>query len=264
MRAFVGIVFVAASFSGLGCAKEATPTPHDVAARFHALVDTLDLNFPGASVAHLEAFLRENEGYEIADSARVEIERLRDAAAGRYHEARELAREGEFDAAETTLKDLALLPDTEDGASAARHLEFEFYFEQAKWLLIRQRFQESEAVARDLLARDLNRFQRDQVEQILDHVGNVDAAMGQSNRAHAEGACRQLIVFLANVYVNEGRYPESLSLSDLDTLDPYTSKSIVRALASIDDYHASQDNYSLVAVSKQGHRFRIVDGEIQD
>jgi hypothetical protein len=73
-----------------------------------------------------------------------------------------------------------------------------------------------------------------------------------------------LIVFLANVYVNEGRYPESLSLSDLDTLDPYTSKSIVRALASIDDYHASQDNYSLVAVSKQGHRFRIVDGEIQD
>ena len=264
MRAFIGFIIVAASFSGLGCAKKTAPTPHEVATHFHALLDTLDANSPGAAVVRLEAFLRENENYEIADSVRLEVKRFREATDGRYHEARELAREGEFDGAEFILKDLAQVPDTEDGASAERHLEFDFYFEKAKWLLTRQRFDESEAVARELLARDLNRFQRDQVEQILDHVGNVDAAIGQSDRAHAEGACRQLIVFLANVYVNEGQYPESLSLSDLDNLDPYTSKSIVRALASIDDYHASQDNYSLVAVSKQGHRFRIVDGEIKD
>jgi hypothetical protein len=264
MRTAIAIALVAAVFAGAGCAEEPAPTPAEVATRYHALLDTLDVNSPGASVERLDAFLRENESYEIADSARLEMKRFRAATDGRYHEARELARDGEFDAAEFILKDLARVPDTEDGASAARHLEFEFYFEKAKWLLIRQRFDESEAVARDLLARDLNRFQRDQVEQILDHVGNVDAAIGQSDRAHAEGACRQLIVFLANVYVNDGRYPVSLSLTDLENLDPYTSKSIMGALASIDDYRASQDNYSLVAVSKQGHRFRIVDGEIRN
>lgn len=263
MRKFVGVVFVAMSLSGVGCAKEA-PTPHDVAARFHALVDTLDVNSPGESVELLQTFLGEYESWEIADSVRLEMERFRAATDGRYHEARELARDGEFDGAEYILKDLARVSDTEDGASAKRHLEFEFYFEKAKWFLIRQRFDESEAVARDLLARDLNRFQRDQVEQILDHVGNVDAAIGQSDRARAEGACRQLMVFLANVYVNDGRYPERLSLSDLENLDPYTSKTIIGALASIDDYQASEDNYSLVAVSKSGHRFRIVDGEIQN
>lgn len=262
MRAMVGIVFLV--LTGTGCAQEKTATPGEVQARFHALLDTLDTNSPGESVQSLEAFRREYKQYEIADSARLEMERFQSATDGRYHEARELARRGEFDGAEYILKDLARVPDTEDGASAARHLEFEFYFEKSKWLLVRQRFDESEAVARELLSRDLNRFQHDQVEQILDHVGNVDAAIGQSERAQTEAACRQLIVFLANLYVNDGRYPESLSLSDLENLDPYTSKSIRSALASIDDYEASQDNYSLVAVGTQGQRFRIVDGEIKN
>lgn len=258
---------VAASLALLlapACAQRESPTPNDVSARFHSLRDSLDADAPGEAVHSLEAFVDENRRYQIADSARVEMLRFRSMLDGRYHEARELAREGEFDAAEWMLRDLALLPHTEDGASAARHLEFEFYFEKAKWLLIRQRFDESEAVARELLTRDLNRFQRDQVEQILDHTANIDGAIGMSERSKAEGACRQLIVFLANVYVNEGRYPASLSLDDLERLDPYSSRTIVDALASIDDYRGSQDNYSLVAVSKRGDRFRIVDGKIED
>ncbi len=162
------------------------------------------------------------------------------------------------------LKDLTFVPETEDGAAAERHLEFEFYYEKAKWLLVRQRFEESEVVARSLLEQDLNRFQRDQVEQILDHVSNVDAAIGMSQSTQAEAACRQLIVYLANLYVNDGRYPDSFSLSDLESMDPYSSRSIARELASIDDYQATQDHYSLVAVSKHGQRFRIVDGNIED
>jgi hypothetical protein len=245
------------------CAQQQSPTPDDVSARFHSLRDSLDADFPGEAIHSLEAFVDENARYQVADSARAETLRFRSMLDGRYHEARELAREGEFDAAEFMLRDLALLPDTEDGASAARHLEFEFHFEKAKWLLVRQRFEESEAVARALLTRDLNRFQRDQVEQILDYSANVDGAMAMSRRANAEGACRQLVVFLANLYVNDGHYPSSLSLADLENLDPYASRTIADALESIEDYRATPDTYSLVAVSKDGHRFRIENGKIE-
>lgn len=259
------VIIVTATFALLSaCANEKAETPRDVSVKFHTLLDSLDADSPGASAHDLESFLKENARYSIADSVRHEIAVRRGATHGRYHEARELARDGEFEHAERMLVDLARLPDTDDGASASRHLEFEFYFEKAKWLLVRQRFEESEAVTRTLLTRDLNRFQRDQAEQILDHVGNVDAAIGMSERAQAEEACRQLIVFLANLYVNDGRYPQSLSLADLERLDPYVSRTIARELASIDDYQASQDSYSLVAVGKRGERFRIVNGNIAD
>jgi len=246
-----------------GCEKEKAATPRDVSANFHALLDSLDAESPGQSAELLEAFAREHASYQIADSARLEMKRLEVASEGRYHEARELARDGQFDRAEHMLRDLALSTDTEDGVSAARHLEFEFYFEKAKWLLIRQRFEESEAVARELLTHDLNRFQRDQVEQILDHAAHIDAAVEMTEHSQADGACRQLVVFLANLYVNEGQYPNTLSLSELERLDPYSSRSIVEALESIEDYQATRDNYSLVAVSKRGERFRIVDGKIE-
>jgi hypothetical protein len=248
----------------IACAQQKSPTPDDVSAHYHALLDSLHADWPGESTQRLEAFLNEYEKYAIADSVRLELALAKDATRGRYHYARELARDGEFDAAESILKDLARATDTEDGASAAKHLEYEFYYEKAKWLLVRQRFPESEQVARDLLARDLNRFQRDQVEQVLDYVANVNGAIGMGERAKAEAACRQLIVFLANLYVNDGRYPETLSLADLERLDPYSSRSIVNALASIDEYRAWQDHYSLVVVGKQGHRFEVVDGQIKE
>ncbi len=257
----IALLFAAGA---IACSAHKDPTPREVSSRYHALLDSLDADSPGASVSTLEAFAGEYAHYQIADSARLEMKRLRAESEGRYHEARELARDGEFDLAERMLEDLARIPETDDGASAVRHLEFEFYIEKARWLLVRQRFEESEAVARVLLMRDLTRFQRDQAEQILDYTGNAGAAMGMSNRAKTESACRQLIVFLANVYVNDGRYPESLSLPDLERLDPYTSKSITSTLASIDDYHATQDNYSLVAVGKDGHRFKVVDGNIEE
>ena len=247
----------------LGC-SEKSPTPQDVATRYHALVDSLDADEPGAAVQSLEGFLDQNKNYDIADSVEYQIAVHRGEMQGRYHEARELARDGEFDQAEEILQDLALAPDTEDGASAKQHLEFEFYIEKAKWLLVRQRFDESEAVARELLTHDLSRFQRDQVEQVLDFVSNVDGAVAMGEQAKAQAACRQLIVFMANLFVNEGHYPESLSLSDLERLDPYASRTITNELESIEDYRTWEDKYSLVAVSKQGQRFKIVNGTIED
>ena len=261
-RVRVGVFMTA--FVVASCTQKQGPTPANVSTRYHAMLDTLDVNRPGAALVALETFANENQVYSVADSVDQEIIVWRGAIQGRYHQARELAREGEFDAAERNLRDLALLPQTEDGNSAAQHLEFEFYFEKAKWLLVRQRFEESEAVARELLSHDLNRFQRDQVEQILDHVANVDGAEAMVHRSRAEGACRQLIVLMANLYVNDGQYPASMSISDLKRLDPYYWRQIANELSAIEDYHATQDNYSLVAVGQNGERFHVVNGTLEN
>lgn len=247
-----------------GCTRAKQPTPPDVQAGFHALLDTLSVDTPGESAELLSTFLKSAQKYEIADSAQVELNLVRAETTGRYLKARELARDGEFDRAEHMLQDLARAPGMPDGQSARTHLEFEFYIEKAKSLLVRQRFEEARAVAQELLTRDLSRFQIDEVEKILDYAGHVDAAMEMVSIQDARNACRQLIVLLANVFVNEGTYPPSLSLADMDRLEPYGTKSITRTLASIDDYKVWQDHYSLVAVSKGGQRFRIVDGQLED
>jgi len=261
-RVRVGVFMTA--FVMASCAQKQGPTPSDVSARYHAMLDTLDVEQPGASLLALEDFRDANQNYTVADTVEQDILDWRGTIQGRYHQARELARDGEFDRAERMLKDLALLPQTEDGSSAVQHLEFEFYFEKAKSLMIRQRFEESEAVARELLTRDLSRFQRDQVEQILDHTANIGVAEGMVGKSRTEGACRQLIVLMANLYVNEGQYPASMSLGDLERLDPYYWRSIANELSAIEDYHASQDTYSLVAIGKNGERFRIVNGTLEN
>jgi tetratricopeptide (TPR) repeat protein len=255
----------------IGCAGERDSheavqrTPVEVKVEFFALLETLDEDQPGAAVEGLRAFLSEYKGYEIADTVRTEIERFHSYADGRYHEARELAREGRFDRAEEILEDLARLPKTIDGEAAEKHLEFDYHLGKAQWLLMRQRYRESAAVARALLERDLTPTQADQVESILDNVGHVDAALAHAERASAHNACRHVTVMLAQQFVEEGRYPSDLSLEDLKSWDPHGSRSILRGLSSIEDYRASSDTYSFVAVSAQGqHRIHVVDGEIQD
>ena len=80
----------------------------------------------GASAAGLAVFLETCRAYEIAPEVEAEMDRLRALGEGRYHEARELARKGEFDRAEAILEDLArYYPDTPDGESAKEHLRFE-------------------------------------------------------------------------------------------------------------------------------------------
>ena len=241
------------------------PSPPEVQAEFFALLESADPEYPGANAEKLRAFLREYLAYDIADTVLIELERQRAAASGRYHAARELARQGQFTRAQKILEDLAYhLPETPDGVSAREHLQFDFDMAKAKWLMVRQRFAECEAVARSLLQRDLTPNQLAQVEEILDSVSFVAAAQKQAERSSAENACRQLRVVLANQFVEMGGYPSRLTLDDLEKLDPYTSRDIRRALSAIEDYRANRDGYSFVAVSALGnHRIRVVDGEIQ-
>jgi hypothetical protein len=241
------------------------PTPHEVEMEFLSIVESADPDRPGKSAVELHEFLRANAGYEIADTVRVEIDRFRAAAADRYHDARELARRGKFDRSRDILTDLAeYFPDTPEGQSAREYLKFDFDMGRAKWLMVRQRFVECEAVARDLLDRDLTAHQMAQVEDILDSVGYVAAAQKQAERSSAESACQQLRVLLANEYVEMGGYPSRLSLEDIEEMDPFASRDIQRGLSAIENYHATRDGYSLVAVSAHGnHRIAIVNGEIQ-
>jgi hypothetical protein len=249
----------------LGCAKEEVttekaPTPPAVATEFHALLDSLADFAPEAAVGRLEAFLNAYGHYSIADTVSVERDRFHSTAQGRYHVARELARQGEFTQAERILNDLAdHLPDTPDGQSATQYLEFDFYFAKAQWLMIRQRYEETEVVANALLDHDLTPSQTNQVEMILDNADNVNAALSQSEKAQARSACRQVAIVLQTVYVEEGAYPASFSLEDAQRWGS------VHGLSAIEDYNGSAHNFSFVGVSDKGrHRIRVVDGQIQN
>ncbi|NNG16352.1 MAG: hypothetical protein HKM89_07720 [Gemmatimonadales bacterium] len=263
MRALSFILVV--SVAMVGCSKS-QPTPPEVDAEFRALLETMDEELPGASAARLSEFMKANSAYEIVTEVEGEIERLRSLADGRYHAARELAREGDFDRAEAMLEDLAThLPETSGGESAKEHLAFDFYLGKAQWLMVRQRWEESGAVARLLLERDLTRVQREQVETILDGAGHVGAAYSQAERAQARAACRHLVIYLQMMYADEGQYPSRLSLSDVEEWDPVGSRSILRALSSIENYQQTDRGFSFTAVSARGdHRIRVVDGTIEE
>lgn len=258
------VCYLAASL--FGCTGERASTPREVEVQFHSLLDSLDQDSPGASVAALEAFVHQYGDYDIADTAQVEIDRFRAETEDRYHEARELARDGDFDRAEHILVDLAdHLADTPDGENAQRFLEFEFYFSKAKWMMVHQRFEECGAVARELLEGDLTAYQSEQVEMILDNVGYANTAVSMSERANAQNACRQLSMMLTQRFVEEGLYPQSLSLSDVEDWESYSSESIIRGLSAIEDFKTSTHTFSFVGVSSSGrHRIRVEDGRIEN
>lgn len=260
------LVVIFLSATAIGCSKEPEPTPAAIDGEFRTLLETLDPERPGASVTRLTDFMTQYAKYDIVPEIEAEIARLRAAADGRYHQARELAREGDFARAEAMLDDLAThLPETSDGASAKKHLGFDFYLGKAQWLMVRERWDESGEVARLLLERDLSRTQKEQVEAILDAAGHVGAAKSQAERAQARAACRQLMILLETKYVDEGQYPARLSLADVEDWDPYGSRSILRALSTIQGYQRTDRSYSFTAVSAgKQHRIRIVDGAIED
>jgi hypothetical protein len=268
------LILIAVATFAVGCSdappepppEVAQPTPPEVEEAFQVLKAEFDGDRPGASVQRLRVFLDENRDYDIADRVQAEVDGFRLLAEGRYHDARELARQGRFARAEVMLEDLALhLADTADGEAAQGHLEFDFHFVRAQWFLIRQRYSESADVARPLLKRDLTPVQMDQVEALLDQVGNVGEALSLAERQAALSAVRQLSIALAQYYVEEGRYPSHLSLDDLDGLGGFGSRGIARGLSDIQEYRPTRDGYSFVAVSAKGqHRVRIVDGTIQD
>ncbi len=241
------------------------PTPAEVRAEFRALRAAVDQQRPGAAVASLTAFMHEQSRYDIVPEVESEIERLLSVAEGRYQEAREIARQGDFERAEGVLEDLSThLPGIADGASAKAHLAFDFHLHRAQWLMVRQRWEETEAVARPLLDRDLTRTQAEQVQTLLDGVSQVGAALNQAAATQTRAACRQLIILLEMIYMEEGAYPATLTLSEVESLDALGSRAILRSLSAIERYQSSGGSYSFVAVGAGGaDRVRVVDGNFE-
>ena len=70
---------------------------------------------------------------------------------------------------------------------------------------------------------------------------------------------------LVQRYVDEGRYPSSLSIADIAIWGPQDSGFILRGLSSIEDYEASEHRFSFTGVSSKGHhRVRVVDRQVTD
>ncbi len=264
---FIVVLSIVVLVTAIGCSRPQS-TPPEVTADFEALLERVDNEHPGASVAMLTDFMNENKTYSISSEVEKEIDHLRVLADDRYHEAREIAREGDFDRAEAMLKDLAIhMEGTLEGESAKQHLKFDFYLGKAQWLMVRQRWEESAEVARFLIkAEDLTREQKEQVETILDNAGHVGAAYSQAVKAQAQAACRHLVMYLEMKNAEEGRYPSRLSLSDVEEWDPVGSRSIIRTLSSIEDYQQTdRGGYSFTAVSaEKQHRIHVTDGVIGD
>ena len=240
-------------------------TPPEVAARYQALVDELDEGLPGAAVARLENFRERNSGFEVARLAEEEIGRFRSLANGRYHLARELARDGEFDRARSVLEDLGThLPDTADGESARRHLETgDFDVGQAQWLASRQRWKESERVARAALERGVRGPGAEQLERILDNAGMVSAARSTAARTQVMAACRQVMIVLEVTMADQGEYPARFSLADVEAYDAVGSRGIRHSLSAVEGYRRTAGAYDLVCVGTDGeNRVRVVGGEL--
>jgi hypothetical protein len=135
--------------------------------------------------------------------------------------------------------------------------------EKARYFLVRQRFEEAREIGEWLVTQDLNRFQRDEAEKILDYTGHIDAAMSMVESQNVVSACRQLIVLFASQYADNGFYPATFSLADLEKFDAYTAKSIGRNINQIESYTSTQDHYTLVALGRDGKHYTIEDGELK-
>lgn len=248
-----------------GCSQKKTPAPAPVAESYHALRDSLSDAPPAAAANRLAEFQHLHARYTLSDTVLLEVDRLRAVAADGYHEAREMARRGEFDRAEILLQDLATyLPGTPAGSSAAEYLAFDFGMSKAQWLMARQRFGESESAARELLDHELTPVQANQVEALLDNLGYVDAAFSQVERQDARNACRHLSVVLMQQFVEEGRYPSRLSIRDIEDWPAHDSEFVLRGLSAIEGYRMTDQGYSFVGVSTSGaHRIRVTDGRME-
>ena len=67
----------------------------------------------------------------------------------------------------------------------------------------------------------------------------------------------------ATRYADNGYYPPTFDLTDLEQLDGYSKSSIIAAISRIESYSATQDHYTLVALGTDGRRYTIDNGELK-
>ncbi len=247
-----------------GCVDK-VETPLQVLEEYQELITSLDPDRIGDSIERLESFRDRHRRYVIMRSAEKEIEALGRQVPDRYHLARELARDGDYERAETILLDLTKhFAQSPDGRNAAEYLKFEFHFSMAQQLLMARRPDLAELVARQLASRRLTAIQTQQLERLLDSITTTIRAQGQADQARAQSASRQIQVLLAQRYVEYDSYPEELTLETLDLLNRDRADRIRSDLSAIEGYQTSGRGFSMTTVSRNGgYRFLVTEKGVE-
>ena len=79
-----------------------------------------------------------------------------------------------------------------------------------------------------------------------------------------QSAARALQLAVVSSYVDNGHYPDRLSLDD-PALSSLHGTGSLRVIERLDDYRASQDTFSVIVVAKgSGQRLRVTHRGIED
>jgi hypothetical protein len=249
---------------GPGCQKRGQ-TPPDVTRAYSALVASLDPNAPGASLARLQAFARQNSRYEIATSVDPEIKAWRSRLEPAYLKGRDLVREDRFDEAEAILKDLAQLPDEKAGRLAREFLSFEFHQVKASRLLLKGDAAAAGAAARQALGNDLTEEQMAAAQRLLDSASTAGVGVTMMRTTALKSAARALQVFLHSSYAEEGQYPRALTLESPELASLRNSGAFGEWVGSIESYSATEDTFSLVLKGKDPRqRIRVTQSSVEE
>jgi predicted Zn-dependent protease len=244
---------------------EKKETPPEVEEIYKHLKSELDEDCIGESINRLEGFQKVNENYSISITVKEDVDQLRDQLEGRYHVARELAREGELERAEKILKDLIMyFPDTDDGEKAERYMQFDFDMFKATQLMMDNRYEEAEQTIREVMTRELTLQQAENAERLLDGLTNAKRGHAISRIQSMKAACHRLYLLLTRYRVENDNYPEHLNLHSLDFVDSASERALQKSLSAIEDYQASKKGFSLTAVGKDSRtRIRITQDGVE-
>jgi len=258
----VVILLVAPAIQGCEGRREAPP---DVAQAFSTLVISLDPNTPGASLVSLREFSSRHAGYSIASDVDKVIASWRGKLEPAYLRGRDLVREGKFEQAEAVLKDLALVPDEKAGRLSREFLAFEYPQLKATRLLQKGDSAGAEAVLRKMTQTELSEDQMAATQRLLDAASIAGTGAMMTRTTAMKSAARALHVFLLSSYMDNGQYPAALTLDSPELASLRDGGSLGDVVASIDDYRATRDTFSLILVGKDPRqRIRVTQTGIED
>ena len=247
-----------------GCSRK-EPTPVEVLTSYQELRSQLDEDALGESIQKLTAFRDAYAKYQISTTVTGDISRLREQVKGRLHTARELAREGKLERAEKIIKDLANhFADMDEGQMARQFMQFDFFMLKANRLMQERRLDEAEQTIKGLLKKELTTEQVFLAERVLDGISQAKLSQAMSTVAQLQNAARNLQVVLHMHFAEQGKYPPTLSMENLGSIEPSVQNRIRESLAAIEDYRVSDTGFSLLAVGKDGKsRFRVTQDAIR-
>jgi hypothetical protein len=258
------LIVLMLNLTALAACQSRAATPADVQAAYSNLVASLDTGAPGVSVLRLEEFGRRHARYEIAGQVEEDVAAWRARLQPAYLRARDLARQGEFEAAESVLKDLALVTDAPAGRQSREFLAFEFHKLKASRLLLTGDTDGAAAAARQLLGGEAGEDQVAAAQQLLDATSIAELGARMNRTTALQSAARALHVAVVSSYADNGQYPDRLSLDD-PVLSTLLDTGSLRVIERLDDYRATHDTFSVIVVAKgSGQRLRVTHRGIED